>query len=154
MPGTVTVACKLPNGLLLRLFRWEEHDEPVMGGGTKVVKRAIEIEGSRINLNGYAVPFGQIPDQQILSGYGITPNVPADFWEEWLKQNKDSDLVRNHIVFANPKTADTAAMAREHKGQKSGLEPVNTKRLPRGIEQAPEQKMPTVPDRVQEALNR
>lgn len=148
----VTVACKMPNGLLLRLFRWEEFDEPVMGGGSKTVRRAIET-GERITLNGYAVPFGEIPEQQIAGGYGITHNVPADFWAEWLKQNGESDLVKNNIVFAHAKSADTVSQAREYKKQRSGLEPIDPNKLPRGIKQAEEQRMPNIPDRVQSALN-
>jgi hypothetical protein len=131
---TVTVACRLPNGLDLRLFRMEEWDEPVMGGGFRKTKRAVQY-GEVVTLKGTAVPFGSAPTASP-HGYALTHGVPADVWEQWLEQNKQSPIVLNHQVFAQPTPARANDMAKEHKSARSGLEPITPdtdKRIPRGI---------------------
>ena len=92
--GVVTVACKLPNGLILRIFEETEDSEPVLGGGSRRVKKFIPHETS-YKVHGNAKPFGQEVDWQIVAGYGLTPNIPRDFWETWETQNAASALVKN-----------------------------------------------------------
>ena len=121
--GTVTVAVKAPNGIVLRAFRWEEVQEPVMGGGYRSVKTAVEV-GERFYLKGYAAPFGQVPAVPVVCGYAINHGVPADLWHAWLEQNKHSDLVKRGIISAYAKSDDAEAFAREHHDVRSGLEPM------------------------------
>lgn len=72
MSETVTVACKVPNGLNL---------------------------GGRI-VNGCAHdPFNK-PDY-IYYGYALTRGFPANIWDAWLKSNANSHMVQNNIVFAD-----------------------------------------------------
>lgn len=133
MASTVSVACKLPNGLFLRLFEMVEYDEPVMGGGTKTAKRAVQ-KGGTVRLNGNAVPFGKMVSYPIIAGYAMT-TVDADFWAEWLRQNADHDAVRNRLVFANEKPDVVNGRAKEHAELQSGLQPLEPdtdKRRPRG----------------------
>jgi hypothetical protein len=66
----------------------------------------------------------------IKGGYAFTPNIPADFWEEWLEQNELADYVVNHMIFALPEVASTKARAVEHEDERSGLEP-----LSRGVDE-------------------
>ena len=130
---TVTVACKVPNGLILRLFNMAEHDEPVMGGGTKTVKKAVQT-GEQVTVAGPATPFGVAPRYPIIGGYAMTPNVDADFFTAWLKQNADHDVVKKKLIFASEKVDSVAAKANDHESVLSGLQPLvpdDDKRIPR-----------------------
>ena len=130
----VTVACKLPHGLILRLFEMESANEPVMGGGYREVKRARQT-GSTVRVNGNAVPFGVRPDHPIVAGYALTHGVDKDFFDEWMKQNRDSDIVKNHLVFAYERAESARDAAKDHAKQRSGLEPIEPDtdpRLPKG----------------------
>jgi len=131
--GTVTVACKMPNGLVLRIYRPIERDQPVMGGG--VQKETIHIEyGKRYFIRGVAYPFGEQPRGVITdSGYALTPNIPEDFWDEWLRQHAETELVQNNLIFAHSRQVDVEAIAKEYEKQKSGLEPIDPQNLPREV---------------------
>lgn len=122
--GTVvTVACKLPHGFDLRVFSMEDYQEPILGGGWKSVKRAVEV-GQRHLLAGVSAPFGLAPVAQMAAGYALTHNVDADFFAKWLDQNADSDVVKNRLIFAAPKALDVEARAKENEKTRSGLEPL------------------------------
>jgi hypothetical protein len=120
----VTVACKLPNGLILRVFSWAEQDLPILGGGFKTEKVSIPM-GEPVLVHGTAFPYGELPKVLIVGGYALTPNVDADFWDLWLEQNKSSDLVRKNQVRAMEKPDDASAWAKDHATVQSGLEPIN-----------------------------
>lgn len=106
---TVTVACKLPNGLQL------------------------ELEGKeRVVLRGTAVPFGAAPVD--VGGYALTQNVDADFWNEWLAKYKNYPPVKKGLVFAYAKPQDAQARALEMKDERSGLEPIDPDRPGPGLE--------------------
>jgi hypothetical protein len=132
--GTVTVACKLPHGLWLKVFRTEDWDEPVMGGGYRKTTRAVELPEHRVLIGGVAAPFGMSPASPMVAGYALTHGVPAAVWEKWLDDNKDSDIVRKKLIFAYAKEADTAAAAKENEGRRSGLEPLDPTNLPRDFQ--------------------
>jgi len=129
MAGTLTVACKIPTGLIIQAYTSEEWDEPVMGGGTRRAKRAIK-KGDPIKLNGPAKFFNKAPLHDIRNGVGLTYGVDADTFNEWIKQNADSDFVKKGMVFANAKTPEVDAQAKDRRGEKSGLERMNPKDLP------------------------
>lgn len=129
MAGTVTVACKIPNGLVLRVFVDETYSVPVMAGGIKEVKRSRPTEWSQ-KLNGPGRKIGQDVEHQIIHGAGLTHGVDADHFAKWLEQNRTADYVVKGLVFAQAKAADVVAQAQEHKREKSGLEPVDPENLP------------------------
>lgn len=60
MPDIVTIACKLPHGLTLRVAGHPRGS--VTLGGTARARQGIEI--------------------------AFTPGVPADFWDAWLAENR------------------------------------------------------------------
>lgn len=128
MAGTVTVACKIPNGLRLRVFKETKVQEPVMGGGTKEVPR-FDQDGPEVVVRGPAVPFGQTL-QFAASGYALT-TVDAEFWAKWREQNKDHDAVKNGLIFASAKSDEVRGIAREREGTRSGLEPLQQRDDPR-----------------------
>lgn len=135
MPGTVTVAYKGPHGLDLRVFRMDPFHEPVLGGGTRETKRGVETK--RVTIKGVAHPINLPPGAEMIGGYALTPNVDADFWELWLSQNKDSQIVTSGMIFAHAKSADAQGEARNGAKERSGLEPLaqdGDPRQPRSVE--------------------
>lgn len=135
MPGTVTVACKLPHGLILRIFDMAETQEPVMGGGSRTVKVARE-RPERAVLNGWSHPQNRAPAHPIISGFALTHGIDKDLWDAWKAQNIENDIVKNHLVFAHEKDANVAAEAKEKRGVRSGLERLDPAKLPRGIQKS------------------
>ena len=131
--ATVTVACKFPNGVVLRVFRKEEFDAPTHGG-VRTETRHVEIGSFAVA--GPAVPVGQIPRGDIAGGYALTTGVPADLWAAWLEANKESDLVKNGIIFAHERKDFARGKATEMVGVRSGMEPITPDtdpRIPRPI---------------------
>lgn len=125
---TVTVGCKLPNGLILQNFRMEDYQDQVMGGGTRTAQRSVRLEetyrvcGSSIDIAKMAL--GEVPNL-VIGGYGITSGVPREFWEEWERTNKNTPLVRNGLIFAMPDDARARARAAEGAKLRTGLEPID-----------------------------
>ena len=54
----------------------------------------------------------------------MTFNVPKDFFDEWMRQNATTDMVKNGLIFAAKKRENVVAQARDHKTLRSGLEPL------------------------------
>jgi len=126
--ATVTVACKVPNGLELRVMEGFEWSEPVMGGGTRtaVIHRQ---KGESVKIKGNAAAEGV----GIINhgGYHLTSGVDASFWDAWLEQNKDTMLVTNHLVYALAREDSAAAKGREMAKTKSGMERLDPENLPK-----------------------
>lgn len=128
----VVVACKMPHGLSICMFRQVEETELVMGGGSRNIKRAERV-GEYIKINGNATRQGEAPKHQVVAGYGITEGVDRDTWENWLSFNSDFAAVRNGLIKALPSVAQISDYAKAHREVRSGLE-----RLDRaGDERAP-----------------
>jgi hypothetical protein len=134
--NTVTVACKVPNGLLLRLGEFRDYDEPVVGGGVRTSKIWRQI-GEPIHIKGPKRGMvGDDPFSPNADGYALTFGVPEDFMTKWLDENKDHDLVRNNLIRVSAKTQDLKAMTKESRDVATGLEPLNPKgdaRVPKSI---------------------
>lgn len=122
--GTVTVACKVPNGMVLQLYDFEDVSEPIMGGGWRTVKKAKKV-GNPVKVRGPALAVGAPVYKRIAGGYGLTEGVPAEFFAKWLEQNRDADYVLNKMIFAH--SSDTVGMAKEHRATRSGYEPLDPK---------------------------
>lgn len=127
---TVTVACKLPHGLELRLFQMVETPEPVMGGGSRIVEMARPI-ATTVKLNGFSNPVNASPKSLTYGGYGMTYNVNKEFFEQWLAQNADSDIVKNDLIFALENHEDAHEMAVDQKDVLSGLECIDPTKVMR-----------------------
>ena len=132
-PGEkVTVACKLPQGLVLQLYQEVEIDEPVMGGGVRRTKQHIPIPGKRVELAGTGYPINMTPYAPIVGakrpgageGFALTSGVDADFWNEWCRQNKGSPLLESGVLFADIKPVYVEGIAKERIDLRSGLEPL------------------------------
>lgn len=126
---TVTVVCRYPAGIILQAFAKTTQNEPVMGGGSREVivhERVGEpfvVKGPVVNTGAYR-QAGEFPEG-IVGGAMLNPGVPRDLWENWLYHNRESHLVVNRLVFAAESYDRAAAMAREDRDRKSGLEPLD-----------------------------
>lgn len=146
--SNVTVACKLPNGLVLQIYEYIEEYQNSPTGPIKV-KLAKKV-GAPVKLNGCALPFAVIPAYPVPSGYALT-EVPVEFWEKWSEQNKDADCIKNRVVFAHERREAATDRAKEQHeeivvpgkfnpqtgandgrvvGVKSGLEPIDPRNPP------------------------
>ncbi len=130
MAATVTVACKVSAGLVLRVYEMTEGSEPVLGGGSRTVQVA-RMKGEPVTLRGPAMRFGQ--NKSLYGGYALTHGVDAEFWETWLKQNAESALVINRQVFAHEKQDAVEKRAVDNKDARTGLEPLDPKNLPSNL---------------------
>jgi hypothetical protein len=133
---TVTIACKIPNGLLLRVFRRVPHQVPVLGGGVREEMKA-EMIGEPVHVHGPAAPFGAFPKAPVAGGFALTQNVSKEFWELWLEQNASHPAVKNGLIYATSSSHAEGA-AKERKDLLTGFEPLdvesgNDPRVPRRI---------------------
>lgn len=135
--ATVTVASKLPMDFVLKLYTWTKRNELVMGGGTREVRVAEAARGVKqfiVQGNSWAQNKGA--HQQIVGGFAITHGIPKDFWDQWLEQNKDSDIIVNGMLFAHGETASAISEAKEKEKEKSGLERLDPNNLPKGLQKS------------------
>lgn len=122
---TVTVACKVPNGIIIQNAVLIDAFEPVFGGGSRPIKKA-EPSGPQIHLNGPSRAPGADPEaKRVVGGYGLTHNVPRKEFELWLHNNAELDIVKKNLIFAHGDTDRAADQARDQKTFRSGLEPLN-----------------------------
>lgn len=118
----VTVACKLATGLVLQLFEMRDSMENVAGGGSRLVKIAHAV-GEPVTVRGAATPFGV--QKPLVGGYALTPNVDKDFFDEWMRQNKEHAAVKNGMIFAHESRDHVEGMAQEKAELRSGQEPLD-----------------------------
>jgi hypothetical protein len=118
----VIVACKLPNGIILQLCEWTERTESGLGGIRTY--KVWEKRGDKYVVRGVTIPFGTVPTYAMAGGYALTSGIPRDFWEKWLEQNKDNQVVLSGLLFAHASQDDAEAQAEEGKAELTGMEPL------------------------------
>lgn len=134
----VTVACKLPHGIILRGFLEREERELVMGGGVRETK-VFRPTGERQVVHGSVLPFGAVPPYPIVGGYALTENVSKDLWDSWVAVNKDAEIVKRRLIFAYENPNKASDEARSNVKELSGFEPIdpdNPGKRMKGIEKA------------------
>lgn len=127
---TVTVACKMPHGVVIRGFTKSQRSVPVLGGGVRD-EFFYEPDGREVTILGNARPVGGDFKTRVVAGYALTQGVPKDLWDQWRESNKNLPAVRNGLIFAYPTTAMAAEGAKENRKILSGLEPLNPNGDPR-----------------------
>lgn len=125
---TVTVACLVPNGLVLQLQREVEWEEETRNATIK--RKRFDKVGKRYVVAGPAYPNGQVPDgfpdkPPIAGGYALTSGIPAEFWEQWLHQNRSASYVERREIFAASAMESVRDEAKELKDTRSGFEPID-----------------------------
>ena len=96
--GTYVIGCKLPHGLI------------ISGAGKKV-----HLKGKNS-----AIIFSN-------QAYGVTENVPAEVWDEYIRIHGQSNAVKNGSVFAVSDLQSVKAAAEERKDVKTGFEQLTDK---------------------------
>lgn len=114
------VACKLPSGIFMQGYKMEEIQEQTPMG-FRPAKVAVPF-GPKVKINGNAAPQGSVAPGLVDGGYVLTHNVPADTARAWMEANKDSDMVRNKLIFISDKPENAAAQSKNNHAVKSGLE--------------------------------
>lgn len=125
--GFVTVACKVPTGVVLQLCKKTIWMEDTPSGARERVR--FDPVGQTYTVQGPATAIGSTPrgykPPLVAGGYALTPNIPADFFAEWMKQHKLNPIVKNKMIFAHSSKSDTVTEARELKDTRSGFEPLD-----------------------------
>ena len=127
----VTVASKLPMNITLQLCAKQVRRIPGQNG---VYEETVYVpQGRGFIIRGTAYPSGKVPKgfpkqpgmiEDANGGYAMTPGVDADFMAEWMRQNAETDMVRNGLIKVQADLDDLAADAREHESVNSGLGPL------------------------------
>lgn len=104
---TISVGCKLPNGLHLDRVKLGEPIERVTLRGSNAAR--------------------------VVGGYGITTNVPEEFFNDWMKRHSQHPAVRNGLIFAHHETASVRDIAKERAENLTGFEPVNKDKPYKGV---------------------
>jgi hypothetical protein len=101
--------------------------ELVMGGGSRDIEQAQHIGGMDILIKGPATELGKRSGARLVAGYAVTDGVSKDAWDAWFKDNKDSDMVRNELIFMRPGDDSRAddGQAKENRKRLSGMEPLD-----------------------------
>jgi hypothetical protein len=123
---TLTVACKLPHGIVIRDFEERTEYEPVFGQAERRKINVFRSVGPKIRIKGPSVPSTFVRMVEIHGGYAITEGIPADVYERWLNWNKESQFVVNDLIFAHENKARVIDWAKDHDSIKSGMEPLST----------------------------
>ena len=93
--------------------------EPVMGGGSRDVKKAQQLPGEFVVM-GTSFPQNGAPRGRMEFGYALTMGCPKELWERWLSDNKDTPMVLNGLIFAHDSERSTVSEAREKEALRSG----------------------------------
>lgn len=138
--ATVTVACKIPNGIVLQLCRPTKWIEETPSGSRDRVRW--DKFGARHFVQGPAYPSGTVPEgygerPALSGGFALTAGIPREFWDEWLKQNAESSFVVNGQVFAQPTFDRAQGVGREKAAVKSGFEPLSRDMNPKNDPRLP-----------------
>ena len=125
----VTVACKLPAGLIIRINEppvvvESPHGKHLVEGP---LKQQVTLNGSapQRKMDSLGQSLGEHP--MVAAGYGITPNVPKDFFDTWLKENASYPAVANRQIFALTRVESVRSKAVEQVAVRSGFEPLDMK---------------------------
>lgn len=134
MTKTVTVACKLPHGLILRVFKMVDVEEAQPAGSVRTVPRAQQV-GAPVTIKGYLQKYDPSnPPVAVAPSFALTHGVDKEFFEEWLRQNHDHAAVVNNLIFASDKASTVNGRVKEHADQPNGFEPIDRNRLPKRIQ--------------------
>lgn len=123
--NTLTVGCKVPNGLILQNHILEDAFEMVFGGGQRPTKKGRPV-GNPIHITGASRAPGSDPDaKRVIGGFALTYNVPRDDFEMWMRDNAELDIVKKGLIFAHENADRAADQAKDQKSFRSGLEGLN-----------------------------
>jgi hypothetical protein len=115
--ATVTVGCKLPNGLIIE------------SGYTFAAGQVVRLPNyKRQILNGAnsTRPPGVRAVSPVNHEPGITENVDEEFFDKWVADHRDSNIVKNGLIFKMKNKHEATARAKDEAQKRTGFEPLNT----------------------------
>jgi len=130
--NTVAIACRLPHGFVLQAQERFAVAEPTQSDPSRKVERS-RYTGQKFRVAGFAVsrdPADEAERQTVVSGYGITPGVPKDLWDAFLRDNEDWEPIKRGLVAAFESESRAKGYAREGAAGFSGLEGIRMTDLP------------------------
>jgi hypothetical protein len=119
--NTLTVACKLPHGLVL------QNSRAIMDG--KKVLKWIK-EGPEVVIKGCATHVGQPITKEIASGFALTHGVDAEFFRTWIEHHAEFPAVKEGLIFAYETAEAVAGEAKDKAELESGFEPLDPDKMP------------------------
>jgi hypothetical protein len=140
MGATVTVASKLPMRLELQCSVKRMTQQKHLGQMWK--EEIFYKSGPMQVIWGTAHPNGQLPAgmpprPRMIAGYALTDGVDKELWDAWAKENADSALIKNRLVFAFEKLDSVQGRCREFDDVNSGLGALGSN-VPPGQEAIPD----------------
>ena len=114
---TVTVGCKLPNGMHLDLYI-PTGEKQRLGTGDDFPIYRVE----RVTVRGAYAGKPQGTPSLPVGAAGLTSGVPKDFWDKWVAANAKMPVVVNGLVFAHAEKASARAIVSERRSERTGLE--------------------------------
>lgn len=127
---TVSVLCKLPQGMQLQLYERHENVVEVTQGGTQKVTKFLPYDNPVI-INGCGREQNAAPRHRTVGGYAVTEGVSKDFWEKWMAQTgRYLPAVKNNLIIALPNITRAVEVAKDHRKVRSGLERVDPRNIP------------------------
>lgn len=121
---TVTVACKMPHGVVIRDFAETKYMVDVLGGG-KRPEKVFRPVGRPIRIKGPIVPEVFVRLVEVVGGYAITEGVDAKVFARWIDANAEAPFVTNRLIYGHEDGARVRAWAKENASVKSGMEPLD-----------------------------
>lgn len=126
---TVTVCSKLPMQYILQLHDPVERTIQAHGGTMRetihLPRRSTKEKPTRFTIEGCSFAQNKGAHQQISGGFAITHGIPKDFWEEWLSQYKDMELVQEGFIFAHKETSSVTQHTKDMSEKPSGFERID-----------------------------
>jgi hypothetical protein len=130
---TVSVACKLPNGLVCEVVDMRDYMDQVQRAEGRPNVPIVRKTLGRFRLRGYqearatdSAGMINVESRRVSHLFGITQNVPKDLWDAWWEQNKDCFApAMNGLIFAHAQTKSVEAYAKEHAELKTGFDPID-----------------------------
>jgi hypothetical protein len=121
---TVTVACKMPHGIVIRDHVETEVMVDVLGGG-KRPEKIFRPVGRPIRIKGPTVPDAFIRLVEVVAGFAITEGVDGEIFARWIDWNKDAPFVANRLIFGHEDGARVRDWAKAHGSVNSGMDPID-----------------------------
>jgi hypothetical protein len=114
--STVTIGCKLPNGLVIE------------SGYTFASGACIKLPNyKRVMLNGAnsTKPASVLVAPKEFTP-GITENVDEAFFDKWVADHAESNIVKNGLIFKMKNRNEATARAKDESAKTIGFEPIDT----------------------------
>lgn len=122
----INVGCRLPNGIILDLYKPfpKEIVEGVRNGTIKNPPPPEFISSTKLNGQNQKWIDLKMLDKAVIfpEDYGVT-EVDESFWTQWSKQNAESPMIKNNVLFVVERKEDAEKVSKElSKEIKTGFE--------------------------------